>query len=258
MVEEIFYGRPSTIKCQRSLFKNWIAPHLPNDESGLDNHYLLKMIKLWQESGLKPGTVRLLAAILKKFVYATTGREIKAPRLSRSLQNYNKEPVKAWAKTQVKLALEAAKETNPDLYDLIVVGLYTGCRPGEIFSLRGKDINLLRGTISIVNTKTGKPRTIRMALELQNIIIKYIKPGKENDYLFKGKVPNDELRALCKFAKIPSITFHGLRHTHATLALESGHSPRDVARQLGHNRVSTCLDYYWQALNDSLEVDWYD
>ena len=255
MTNDIFFGRPATIRSQKSLFRNWVESYLPRDDSELNSAYLLKMAKIWEEADLKPGTIRLLMAIVKKYTYARTGREIKSPRLSRSLQNYNKEPVKALTGEQLKTLLETAKSSNPKLYDLLVIAAHTGMRPGEIFSLRGKDINLTTGKISIVNTKTGKPRVNRMTSEVEQVMLKYIKPGREGELLFNGKVPNEQLRNLCLYVKLPPITFHGLRHTHATLALYAGHSPRDVARQLGHAKVSTTLDYYWSALGDDMEID---
>jgi len=257
MAEDLFFGRKATIRSQQSLFKNHIEPYLCCVRQW-DESALIEMVKTWEGSDLKPGTIRLLAAIFKRWVRINRGIEIKAPRLTRSLQNHNREPVKAWTKDQSRKALEAALATDPPLHDLILIGLHTGMRPGEIFGLRGKDINLLNRKLSVVNTKTGKPRTIKMTPQVETAISRYIKPGKEYDFLFKGKVPNEALQALCRYAKIPVLTFHGLRHTFATLALESGWSPRDVAKVLGHNKVSTTLDYYWQAINDDLEVEFYE
>jgi len=44
--------------------------------------------------------------------------------------------------------------------------------------------------------------------------------------------------------EIPLITFHGLRHTHATHCLEAGVNPKAVADRLGHSSVATTLDLY--------------
>jgi integrase len=266
MNENLFFGRPSTLRSQKSLFNNWILPYMPGgcpddgfcNKEHLNEAGLVRLVNIWQSQDLKPGTIRILVAIFKRYIRIHTGVDVKAPRLTRSLRNANQEPVKAWTKDQSKTALEAALAKDQTLHDLILIGLHTGMRPGEIFGLRGKDINLLNRKLSVVNTKTGKPRTIKMTPQVETAISRYIKPGNENNFLFKGKVPNDELRALCRYAKIPPITFHGLRHTFATLALESGWSPRDVAKVLGHNKVSTTLDYYWQAINDDLEVEFYE
>lgn len=43
---------------------------------------------------------------------------------------------------------------------------------------------------------------------------------------------------------LPRLTVHGLRHTWATLALESGVHPRVVQERLGHSTVAITLGIY--------------
>lgn len=38
--------------------------------------------------------------------------------------------------------------------------------------------------------------------------------------------------------------FHALRHTHATMLIESGANMKDVQRRLGHSRLATTMDTY--------------
>ena len=38
--------------------------------------------------------------------------------------------------------------------------------------------------------------------------------------------------------------FHSLRHTHATMLIESGVSPKAVQKRLGHDRITTTLQTY--------------
>jgi integrase len=45
-------------------------------------------------------------------------------------------------------------------------------------------------------------------------------------------------------AGIPPVTFHALRHTAATLALEDGSPAHGVARMLGQSTVATTLRVY--------------
>ena len=52
-------------------------------------------------------------------------------------------------------------------------------------------------------------------------------------------------------AGIPPATFHALRHTAATLALEDGSPAHDVARMLGHSTVATMLRVYAHATDAS-------
>ncbi len=51
-----------------------------------------------------------------------------------------------------------------------------------------------------------------------------------------------------KKAKVPSITLHGLRHTHATLALAAGIHPKVVSERLGHYTVALTMDVYSHAI----------
>jgi ATP-dependent helicase/nuclease subunit A len=53
-------------------------------------------------------------------------------------------------------------------------------------------------------------------------------------------------------------TFHSFRHTFATLALEAGKSPKLVSTCLGHTKLSTTLDQYWNTSKEKLELDFID
>ena len=54
-----------------------------------------------------------------------------------------------------------------------------------------------------------------------------------------------------KAAGVPSITFHGLRHSAATLLLQAGEPAHVVAKRLGHARVEITLNTYAHALPDA-------
>ena len=45
-------------------------------------------------------------------------------------------------------------------------------------------------------------------------------------------------------ATLPTIRFHDLRHTYATLALKTGIHPKVVSERLGHATVGITLDLY--------------
>ena len=49
---------------------------------------------------------------------------------------------------------------------------------------------------------------------------------------------------LVKGGGLPRITFHGLRHTSATLALAAGVHPKVVQERLGHSSIGITLDLY--------------
>lgn len=53
---------------------------------------------------------------------------------------------------------------------------------------------------------------------------------------------------LVKRSGLPRISLHGLRHTHATLALQAGVHPKVVSERLGHATVAFTLDRYSHAI----------
>ena len=101
--EQVIVGRPNTKKTQISLFQNWILPHLQNipksvtfQKSGLYNRdFCNRLINDWENHGLKPGTIRVLANILKKYIEWETGETIKLT-VSRAQQ----QEVKGWTREE--------------------------------------------------------------------------------------------------------------------------------------------------------------
>lgn len=52
------------------------------------------------------------------------------------------------------------------------------------------------------------------------------------------------LRTHFKHADVPNIGFHGFRHTHASLLLNSGIPYKDLQHRLGHSQLSMTMDIY--------------
>jgi len=51
-------------------------------------------------------------------------------------------------------------------------------------------------------------------------------------------------------AGVPRLSIHGARHTHATLGLAAGVSPRVMQERLGHSSVAITLDLYTHPTDD--------
>lgn len=66
---------------------------------------------------------------------------------------------------------------------------------------------------------------------------------------------NSVLARRCKAAKIPVITIHGLRHTHASLLLYEGVSIASVARRLGHASITTTQKTYLHIIQELENAD---
>jgi integrase len=254
-------GRPNTLKTQSSLFRRWIEPHLPRSPKSLNDQWMSKMTNLWIEADLSPGTIRSLLALSKKYVLWKTERGLSTSILTRIVSRMEVQEIKkAWTNEQCIQALHFAKRLDSVLYKMMLLTLHTGVRKGEMFGLRWDDVDWLQGKISITRsydgpTKNGRGRMVPMSDAVENLLIKDYTVGTEDELIFRRCDPNLRLEAICRAANVPRLTWHGLRHTFSTLALEARRSPKLVSAALGHSKLSTTLDMYWQLLNEDLNMD---
>jgi integrase len=63
-----------------------------------------------------------------------------------------------------------------------------------------------------------------------------------------------EFHALLKITETPTIRFHDLRHTAATLLLVQGVDPRTIMETLGHSQISLKMNTYSHVL-PTLQAD---
>ncbi|MFP5522335.1 tyrosine-type recombinase/integrase [Peptococcus simiae] len=146
---------------------------------------------------------------------------------------------------------------------------YTGIRKGEALALHKDSYDPKEKTISITRTvsydvnyktiiQTPKTRSSIRTIPIDDVTASLLDatisadPLPDSPYLFHGATadpihqnrPRYWLRRICKSADIRPIKVHGLRHTHATLMLESGASVKEVQERLGHSTYSITMDTY--------------
>jgi integrase len=124
--------------------------------------------------------------------------------------------------------------------------------------LRASDVDLKQKIITVRRsyrgpTKSGRTRKVPMSVALTSALC-YLNALEPDERIFPVMDPNPMLKALCREARIRRITFHGIRHTFASLALEAGVSPRKVSQVLGHSSLSTTLNIYWGAINEEMDL----
>lgn len=259
-------GRPNTTKTKQSLFDNWIEPHLKETGSNLD-----ACVKLW-ESHLRPGSVKSILYVAKEAVWERRGITIDISahikRLGRSQQQ---KMVQTLTKYELGLLTRSCKASDPELYVALVFALNTGMRRGEVFGLQWGDIDIIKSTITVQRsydgpTKSGKSRVIPINFALEKVIL--AQPGfisynctgskRSQNIIPVTFDPGPRLKKACREARVTEITFHALRHTFATLALEAGRSPKLVSVQLGHASVSTTINLYWNVTGEALDLGFLD
>ena len=136
---------------------------------------------------------------------------------------------------------------RPDLRDLALGALYTGCRISELVQLRVQDVNEPGFTINLPVSQTGETRTVYVADEGMVFFMRLCRSRDQGDQLFLHQSGNSwtALYKYCfgqavKSAGLPEKTvFHSLRRTYAIQLLRAGTAPALVAQQLGHMRNFT-------------------
>ena len=253
--------RPGSSRTYNSLFNKWIRP-LMETGGPWDEARFHKCLSFWlHKHKLAPRTVKILIRLLG----AEVGRlgvvlplRAATTQIMKSVQD---EEAKALTKEQSKLLLEACQGT--ELYLPVLLALHTGMRRGEVFGLKWADVDIFHGQIKVQRsytgpTKNGKSRVVPISLTLEKVLLDKIpmKADNSDKLVVSSKFdPNPALRAACRRAGIEPINFHALRHTFATLALESGKSPRKVQQVLGHSALSTTLNVYWSVTQEKLTME---
>ena len=155
----------------------------------------------------------------------------------------------------------------------IYICLSTGMRIGEVCALKWSDIDLGTETIHVnrtieriyiiegndrhtellIGTPTTKNsiREIPISKELMKLIRPLKKLVNDNYFVITNEAKPTEPRTYRNYYKqllkqlgIPSLKFHGLRHSFATRCIESQCDYKTVSVILGHANISTTLNLY--------------
>lgn len=162
-------------------------------------------------------------------------------------------------------------------YYLLLLGLTSGLRFGELVGLTRNDFDFVKNTIKVNKTwgyKSSSPigfgptkneQSIRV-IKMDGLTMNYFKklfismPTNIHQLVFfslssKYKVisntnANKLLKKLLDELKIEPITVHGLRHTHASVLLYKKASIHYVSERLGHSDIETTLKQYTHVLTE--------
>ena len=139
--------------------------------------------------------------------------------------------------------LRLVNATEGKFRDLVRAALLTGCRYGELTRVRAGDVNHGTGTVTLRETKAGKPRHVALTDEGAALMTELTAGRPANGLVFlrdDGKPwgPSHQQRPLLTASTaarlVPPATFHVLRHTYASTLAMKGVPMGVIAAQLGH------------------------
>lgn len=149
-------------------------------------------------------------------------------------------------------AVRLVNAADPGFRPMVTAALLTGARYGELVRFKVADFNPEAGTLHVRTSKSGRPRQIVLTSEGVDFFRQYC-AGKKGTALILTKPDGAQwgksdqirpIRAACEAANIaPAISFHILRHTHATRLIMAGVPLGVVAAQLG-NSETICAKHY--------------
>jgi len=167
------------------------------------------------------------------------------------------------------------------LYMPVLIAITTGLRLGEALGLRWQDVDFKRKVIRVSQVQklrkvkggpnvleTGPPKTAKSTgpVDMPDLLVEELKRHRlrqKKDRLALGELYQDMGLVCChangepinnataesRFRKVArragyAISFHDLRHAHATLLLQAGVHPKVVSERLRHGQIFITMDTY--------------
>jgi len=201
-------------------------------------------------------------------------REVILPR---NTQKAKREKIKHFDNQELKKFLDYLDSLNLNKFryyyenTLYKFLLATGCRINEALALSWSDIDLDNAVVHITKTlnykqetNSPKSKTSLRDIDIDQATVSMLKQykrrqvqeawqiGRSETVVFSDFIheyPNNRtlqtrLRTHFKRAKVTNIGFHGFRHTHASLLLNSGIPYKELQHRLGHSTLSMTMDIY--------------
>ena len=215
------------------------------------------------EEGVSPATINRETAMLSRmFTIAVEEWEWldHKPFLRIKKEKENNVQEKYLTSDEEKRLIENCPEW---LKGLVVFSLNTGLRQNEQLSLTWERVSLQRRDILILETKSGRPRSIPLNKTAIGVLERNAKTRSiKNDLVFFSncgtKLNNCNLiRAFKRAVKrtgISDFTWHGLRRTFATRLAHRGLDIYKISRLLGHEDVQTTQRRYAHHCTESLRI----
>ena len=206
-------------------------------------------------------------------------RDVIIPR-----KQQNKEhKVKFFSNQELKQFLDYLEDLDQSSYEnffdyvLYKTLLASGCRIGEALALEWSDIDLKKGIINISKTlnryqetNTPKSKAGLREVDIDTATVTLLKEYKKRQQIQAWQLGRSEsivftpfttkyayacllrkrLQGHFKTAGVPDISFHGFRHTHATIMLYAGIEAKYLQYRLGHSNISMTLNTYVHATKE--------
>ena len=271
---ERWYGttaarRPTTRRDYRKLLDLEVLPTFAAVPiASIDALMVREWLATLAADGLGPKRAGKARAVLSQVLDAA----VEGGKLSRNVVASVKPPKVQRAEMCFLDAVQVealAEVIDPRWATLIRFGAYSGLRPSELTALKVGRLDLLRGTVRVVEAatevdgrlhwggvKTHEARTVRLPRSICDGVGEHLTdlPHGPEDLVFPAplggpmrwsKWVRRYFKPAARDAGLPGrLRLYDLRHTYASLLIAEGASVKAVQAQLGHATASITLDTY--------------
>ena len=158
---------------------------------------------------------------------------------------------------EADLLLKELLKVSKSVHDQSLLSLHCGLRAGEIFNLKGQDLDFENGVIHIMDSKKTAKRAAYMTQAVREML-KANLPENLNDLIFKDRWHGEQIRIISKtfdravdrlgFNKgiedrRQKVVFHTLRHTFASWLAIGGVPLLTIANLMGHKTLAMTQRY---------------
>ena len=279
--------RESTMQNYRSLNDHYIKPYLGDKKlSAITTADVQKLYKWLKNNGrinehyekgdaLADSSVRSIHMLLHQALDEAVRQRliVKNPTDGTVIPKANHAPKQILTEAQLEKFMNVVR-ADPVWWDFFYTELTTGLRKGEICGLKWMDFDETAGRLHIrrsVSKRSGggvkvgetKTTTGNRSIQLPPSTVELLKNRKKksfSDWIFHNPtVPElplssetayNRMKTLLRYAGLPLIRFHDLRHTFATHALSGGVDAKTLSSILGHTNPSFTLDTYTHVTTD--------
>lgn len=242
--------KPSTLKVNREYLRNQILPHFAGrNVAEIDRRAVRNWFASLAATPVSADrSMPVLSVIMREAERMGLRPEDSNP--CRGIRRYRRKGRERFLSDDEirKLSgrLSAHADRWPGQVAVIRLLLLTGCRKGEILTLRWSDYR--EGHLFLRDSKTG-PRTVWLSRPSRAILDALDRTGRWVFPARNGRGPQTHnwlehfWRRVRAEAGIEDVRLHDLRHTHASIALRQGATVLAIGRLLGHADPQTTLKY---------------
>jgi len=201
---------------------------------------------------LAPATANKHLALLKAMFSYAIEKEFMdhSPAVSIKAFKENNQRSRFLNKEECISFIESAnQDCNQEAAQIFLFLLATGMRLGEAMMAKFEHYNPCNTSLHLPETKNGLGRHVNLNVMAVDIITNQSKL-RINGYIFQGKHPGTSMSRpakafyrVCIDAKINNFRIHDLRHTFASIFVQSGSSLYKLQKILGHSTIKMTERY---------------